>query len=127
MSLVARHLEQHGIPTIVIGSALDIIRHVGVPRYLHTDFPLGNPLGAPYDRTVQRKHVEIALELLEEASQAKTIRRSPFSWPGEPGWRDDYSEVTESNQAALAAAGKARRAKQAAMKKNNPKQQILMP
>ena len=127
MSLVARHLEQNAIPTIVIGSALDIIQNVGVPRYLHTDFPLGNPLGAPYDRTVQRKHVEMALKLLEQATQPKTIRRSPFSWQGDPGWRDDYSRVTENNRAEVAAAGEARRAKQAAMKKNNPKQQIPMP
>ncbi|HBW82616.1 MAG TPA: hypothetical protein DEF79_01110 [Gammaproteobacteria bacterium] len=127
MSLVARHLEQNAIPTIVIGSALDIIQNVGVPRYLHTDFPLGNPLGAPYDRTVQRKHVEMALKLLEQANQPKTIRRSPFSWQGDPGWRDDYSRVTENNRAEVAAAGEARRAKQAAMKKNNPKQQIPMP
>lgn len=127
MSLVARHLEQNAIPTIVIGSALDIIQNVGVPRYLHTDFPLGNPLGAPYDRTVQRKHVEMALKLLEQANQPKTIRRSPFSWQGDPGWRDDYSRVTENNRAEVAAAGEARRAKQAAMKKNNSKQQIPMP
>tara|TARA_B100001057_G_scaffold217961_1_gene218110 strand:- start:4635 stop:5018 length:384 start_codon:yes stop_codon:yes gene_type:complete len=127
VSLVARHLEQNAIPTIVIGSALDIIQNVGVPRYLHTDFPLGNPLGAPYDRTVQRKHVEMALKLLEQANQPKTIRRSPFSWQGDPGWRDDYSRVTENNRAEVAAAGEARRAKQAAMKKNNPKQQIPMP
>ena len=127
MSLVARHLEKNAIPTIVIGSALDIIQNVGVPRYLHTDFPLGNPLGAPYDRTVQRKHVEMALQLLEQASQPKTVIRSPFSWHGDPGWRDDYSRVTENNRAEVAAAGEARRAKQTAMRKNNPKQQIPMP
>ena len=127
MSLVARHLEQNGIPTVIVGSAMDIIQHVGVPRYLHTDFPLGNPLGTPYDRKMQRKHVEIALELLSKASQPHTIRRSPFSWQGDAGWRDDYSRVTENNRAELAAAGEARRAKQAAMKKTNPKQQIPMP
>ena len=30
MSLVARYLENSGIPTVVVGSALDIIEHVGV-------------------------------------------------------------------------------------------------
>ena len=78
MSLVARHLEHSGIPTIVVGSALDIIEHVGVPRYLHTDFPLGNPLGTPFDREMQRQHVDMALDLLNEACQANTVSRSPF-------------------------------------------------
>ena len=127
MSLVARHLEHSGIPTIVVGSALDIIEHVGVPRYLHTDFPLGNPLGTPFDREMQRQHVDMALDLLNEACQANTVNRSPFSWQGDAGWRDDYSRVTDANRAALAAAGEARRAQQIVMKKNNPKQQIPMP
>ncbi|MEC9191262.1 MAG: hypothetical protein VYC52_01845, partial [Pseudomonadota bacterium] len=99
----------------------------GVPRYLHTDFPLGNPLGTPYDREMQRQHVDMALDLLDKASQANTVSRSPFSWQGGAGWRDDYSRVTDANRAALAAAGEARRAKQRAMKKTNPKQQIPMP
>ena len=127
MSLVARHLEDSGIPTIVVGSALDIIEHVGVPRYLHTDFPLGNPLGTPFNREMQRQHIDMALNLLSEACQANTVSRSPFSWQGDAGWRDDYSRVTDANRAALAAAGEARRAKQIVMKKTSPKQQIPMP
>ena len=127
MSLVARYLENSGIPTVVVGSALDIIKHVGVPRYLHTDFPLGNPLGTPYDREMQRQHVDMTLDLLDKASQANMVSRSPFSWQGDAGWRDDYSRVTDANREALAAAGEARRAKQRAMKKTNPKQQIPMP
>ena len=127
MSLVARHLEHCAIPSIVVGSALDIIEHVGVPRYLHTDFPLGNPLGTPFDREMQRQHVDMALALLNEACQANTVSRSPFSWQGDAGWRDDYSRVTDANRKALAAAGEARRAKQIVMKKTNPKQQIPMP
>ena len=127
MSLVARHLEHSDIPTIVVGSALDIVEHVGVPRYLHTDFPLGNPLGTPFDREMQRQHVDMALDLLNEACQANTVSRSPLSWQGDAGWRDDYSRVTDANRAALAAAGEARRAKQIAMKETSPKQQIPMP
>ena len=127
MSLVARYLEHSAIPTIVVGSALDIIEHVGVPRYLHTDFPLGNPLGTPFDREMQRQHVDMALDLLNEAYQANTVSRSPFSWQGDAGWRDDYSRVTDANRKALADAGEARRTKQIVMKKTNPKQQIPMP
>ena len=55
MSLVARHLEANGLPTVIIGSALDIVEHCGVPRFLFTDFPLGNPCGHPWRRDMQKK------------------------------------------------------------------------
>ena len=100
---------------------MDIIEHVGVPRYLHTDFPLGNPLGNPFDRDMQLSHTSMALELLRSASEANKIQRSPYSWDGDPGWRDDYSKVTNENRAELAQAGEARRALQTEMKKLQPK------
>tara|TARA_S200000501_G_scaffold331107_1_gene332880 strand:+ start:1838 stop:2158 length:321 start_codon:yes stop_codon:yes gene_type:complete len=106
---------------------MDIIEHVGVPRYLHTDFPLGNPLGNPFDRDMQLSHTSMALELLRSASEANTIQRSPYSWDGDPGWRDDYSKVTNENRAELAQAGEARRALQTEMKKLNPRQLIPNP
>ena len=68
MSLVARHLEENGIPTVVIGSARDIVEECGVARFLFSDFPLGNPCGVPYDREMQRDIVGFALDLLEGAS-----------------------------------------------------------
>ncbi|MEZ5231807.1 MAG: hypothetical protein R2749_03740 [Acidimicrobiales bacterium] len=48
MSLVARHLEANGIPTVIVGSARDIVEQAGVARFLFVDFPLGNPMGKPY-------------------------------------------------------------------------------
>jgi hypothetical protein len=53
VSLVARHLEEKNIPTVVIGSALDIIKTCVIPRYLHVDFPLGNPCGKPNNIEMQ--------------------------------------------------------------------------
>jgi len=47
VSLVARHLEANGVPTVIAGSALDIVEASGAPRFAFTDFPLGNPLGKP--------------------------------------------------------------------------------
>ena len=60
MSLVARHLEANDIPTIILGSAKDIVEHCGVPRFLFTDFPLGNPCGKPWDVEMQRRIVGLA-------------------------------------------------------------------
>ena len=42
VSLAARMLEENGIATVVMGCAKDIVEHVGVPRFLFSDFPLGN-------------------------------------------------------------------------------------
>jgi len=53
-SLVARHLEAHGIPTVVMGCAKDIVEYIGVPRLLFSDFPLGNAAGRPNDNASQR-------------------------------------------------------------------------
>ncbi|MGY3465392.1 cytochrome c1 [Bradyrhizobium sp. LM6.11] len=48
-ALVARHLEANGIPTVIMGCAKDIIEHAAVPRFLFSDFPLGNSAGKPHD------------------------------------------------------------------------------
>ncbi len=52
ISLVARHLEANGISTVVMGCAKDIVEHAAVPRFLFSDFPLGNSAGKPHDRGV---------------------------------------------------------------------------
>ena len=43
------------MPTVVIGSARDIVEHCGVARFVFTDFPLGNPCGHPWRRDMQRE------------------------------------------------------------------------
>lgn len=87
MSLVARHLEENGIPTVTLATARDIVENCGVSRLLHTDFPLGNPCGEPYNPQQQRQIVELAAKLLEEATEPGTIVTSPFSWPKGDEWK----------------------------------------
>ena len=115
MSLVARHLEEHGIPTVVIGSARDIVEQCGVPRFLFSDFPLGNPCGIPYDRDMQRAITGMALDLLEQARYPRTTVQTPFRWPGET-WRRRFMEVTPEILAELRRAGEERRERQAQRK-----------
>ena len=115
MSLVARHLEANGIPALVIGSAIDIVEHCGVPRYLHTDFPLGNPCGKPWDRDMQISIISQGVAMFRTATAANTTERMPYEW-GDNSWRDDYLRVDEANQAELARQGDQRRKRQAAEK-----------
>jgi hypothetical protein len=46
--LAARALEASGIATVIMGCARDIVEHVGAPRLLFSDFPLGNGAGTPW-------------------------------------------------------------------------------
>ena len=115
MSLVARHLEENGIPTVVLGSARDIVEECGVPRFIFTDFPLGNPCGKPWDRKMQLAIMGTALDLLEKAWMPRTTVQTPFTW-GSDEWRDAYLRVDERNREALAQAGEERRRLQAEKK-----------
>lgn len=100
VSLVARHLEAHGIPTVVLGSARDIVEQCGVPRFVFTDFPLGNPCGKPGDTDMQRAIVGMALDLLETARYPLTTLQTPFRWDETGEWRETYMELPEDTQAA---------------------------
>ncbi len=93
VSLVARHLEAHGIATVILGCARDIVEHCGVPRFVFTDFPLGNPCGKPYDVDMQRGIVRMGLDLLESARAPRTTVQSPFVWSEDQSWRDNYMRI----------------------------------
>ena len=111
MSLVSRVLEAAGIPTVVIGSARDIVEHCGVARFWFSDFPLGNPCGHPWDRDMQAATIEGALKMLETATGPRTTVRSPFEWKPDPDWRARYNRVRPEDKEKLLAIGDARRAK----------------
>lgn len=104
VSIAARQLEEAGIVTVIMGCAKDIVAHVGVPRFLFSDFPLGNAAGRPNDPASQAATLAMALDLLETAQLPRTTRQSPLKWNGAADWKDDYS-----NPAKLTAAEIARR------------------
>ena len=93
MSLVARHLEAHGIPSVIMGCAKDIVEHCGVPRFLFSDFPLGNAAGRPFDVESQALTLELALRVLETAPAARTTVQSPLRWREDASWKLDFSNL----------------------------------
>ena len=93
VSLAARHLEENGIATIIMGCAKDIVEHCGVPRFLFSDFPLGNAAGRPKDPASQAFTLELALRVLEFAPAARTTVQSPLRWSADPSWKLDYSNI----------------------------------
>jgi hypothetical protein len=102
VSLVARHLEAHGISTVIMGCARDIVEHCGVPRFLFSDFPLGNSAGRPFDAESQAQTLELALQLLESAPAARTTVQSPLRWSTDAAWKDDYLDLTKLTPESLA-------------------------
>lgn len=95
MGLAARHLEANGIPTVIMGCAKDIVEHCGVPRFLWTDFPLGNSAGRPFDVESQAQTLELALRVLESAPAARTTVQSPLRWSADGAWKLDYLDLTK--------------------------------
>jgi D-proline reductase (dithiol) PrdB len=101
VSLVARHLEAHGISTVIMGCAKDIVEHCGVPRFLFSDFPLGNSAGKPFDVASQRTTLELALQVLESAPAARTTVQSPLRWSDDPSWKRDFLNIDNLSPEAL--------------------------
>ena len=92
-SLLARYLEVAGIPTVVMGTAKDIVEYCGVPRFLFSDFPLGNAAAKPNNAESQDLQFELALRLLESAPGPRTTVQSPLTWSADPSWKLDYSNL----------------------------------
>jgi len=102
VSLVARHLEAHGTPTVIMGCAKDIVEYCGVPRFLFSDFPLGNSAGRPFDVDSQVQTLELALRVLESAPAARTTVQSPLRWSADASWKRDYLDLTRLSPDTIA-------------------------
>ena len=74
----------------------------GVPRFLFSDFPLGNAAGIPDNVPSQDATLAHALRLFETATEARTTVQNPLRWPGPPDWRDDYLNTTQLSTAEIA-------------------------
>ena len=93
VGLAARMLEENGISTVVMGCAKDIVEYVGVPRFLFSDFPLGNAAGRPKDAASQGFTLDLALSVLEAAPAPRTTVQSPLKWSVGADWKRDYCNV----------------------------------
>ena len=98
VSLISRHLEENGIPTIVMGCAKDIVEHAGVPRFLFSDFPLGNAAGKPNDIESQAMTMELALRVLKTAIGPRTTVQSPQVWTEDASWKLDFSNIEQLSE-----------------------------
>jgi hypothetical protein len=83
VSLIAREFERHGTPTLILGSALDILRSGAPPRVQFLNYPLGYTAGRPFDPENQRQVLTTALRGFDRMQQPG-MERMDFEWPD--GW-----------------------------------------
>jgi len=74
--MIARAVEARGIPTMVMGSAFDILSSCWPPRTSFVNYPLGHQTGKAFDQTDQYRLVEAALDglaLLKKPGQVNVL------------------------------------------------------
>jgi len=85
----------------LMGCAKDIVEHCGVPRFMFSDFPLGNAAGKPFDAVSQRQTLELAFKVLESAVSSRTTVQSPQRWSDSHEWKLDYANIERVSPAEL--------------------------
>ena len=84
MGLVARKIEEAGIPTVTLNMIWPYQRLVGMPRVAAVEHPFGRPFGDVGDAATQRDVLVTALALAVEAEAPGQIAHLPFRWHQEP-------------------------------------------
>jgi hypothetical protein len=89
VGLIARQLEEAGLPTLSMTSALSITRSVGVPRGAFVDFPLGHTTGEPHRPAEQMALLRAALQAFTELEEPGVVKPLPLRWSGGEDWRQE--------------------------------------
>jgi D-proline reductase (dithiol) PrdB len=80
VGLVARVVEEAGIPTVLVSTGRDLTAQVLPPRSVFVNFPMGNPFGRSGDREMQRRILIDALRLAETAERGGVLVDLPYDW-----------------------------------------------
>lgn len=86
VGLIARAIEESGIPTLSLTSAWSITASANPPRAAYTDFPLGHTAGRPDRPEEQTALIRDALQLFETLDQPGEIVPLDYRW-GDESWR----------------------------------------
>lgn len=97
MGLVARVIEEAGIPTVLVSTGRDLTELVRPPRSLFVNAPMGNPFGPAGDTAEQRRILDRALELFHGIDEAGTIVDDSLVWDG------DFTETVNRTLGAMSA------------------------
>ncbi len=92
MCLIARYLEDRGIATLVMGTALDIVKFGAPPRAVFMDFPLGHGGGPAFDPDRQLAIARQAMAALESIREPGQIVPLEQIWPEGDAWKSGASD-----------------------------------
>lgn len=95
MGLFARAIEQAGIPTTSITSAMDITRLVRPPRAVFVNFPLGHQTGKKFEPESQKSILKDALNALYTIKEPGAILELPYRWADDDSW-EEHVTIEES-------------------------------
>ena len=110
MGLVARKIEEAGIPTVTLNMIWVYQALVGMPRVAAIEHPFGRPFGDVDDAATQREVLAASLAVAANASKPGHIEHLPFRWHEDP--KDTRWHPAEPSP--IIAMMKARSAKRAA-------------
>jgi hypothetical protein len=110
VGLVARKIEEAGIPTVTLNMIWVYQRLVGMPRVAAIEHPFGRPYGDVDDVTRQREVLMASLALASNAGRPGHVEQLPFRWHEDP--KDTRWHPAEPSP--IIAMMKARQAKRAA-------------
>ena len=80
MGLVARVVEESGIPTVLVSTGRDLTQQVLPPRSVFVNFPMGNPFGRAHDTATQMEILRGALRLAADADEGGALVDLSCAW-----------------------------------------------
>lgn len=95
-SMIARRLEAHGVPTIMLTVLREMAEAFKPARPVFLDYPLGATAGRPDDPDNQRDILRATLEAGQAMQGAEwRIHDLPFQWApdGNRDWEDEIREI----------------------------------
>lgn len=81
MPVLARTIEEAGIPTVTVTMMPFLAERFRLSRVVGVPFPFGHAFGMPNDRPMQRRVAEAALNLLRDATEPETRVDLDIEWP----------------------------------------------
>ena len=87
VALIQREMERMGISTIGISIVRRFTEEIRPPRAVFLKWPLGHPLGEPFNVKQQRAILKKAFDALREIKEPGTIIDLPYKWKRE-NWEE---------------------------------------
>ena len=98
MGLIARALEEAGVPTLSMSSARDITRSAWPARSTYLDFPLGHTAGKPNEPELNASIMRDTLAAFESLSQPGAMAHLAYRWADTDDWKDKVFAPVESSE-----------------------------